>query len=382
MIAEREAWNAVLARDASLDGAFVYAVRSTGVFCRPSCPARRPLRGNVEFFASASAARGAGFRACRRCRPERTISPAPIEEAVQQLAREIVAQPARSFALRDLARRAGYSPSHLQRSFRSILGSSPKELQAAARTAAFKAALRGNASVADAVYAAGFGSTSRVYEKSDARLGMTPRAWRSGGAGEVIAHACAHTPLGLLIIGATDRGICYLQFGASEEALAADLACQFPAATHAPMPATHAAQFAVWMEALNRHLRGHEPRLDPPLDLRGTAFQLIVWKFLGTIPYGELRSYGEIAAAIGKPRAARAVASACAGNRVAIAVPCHRVVRGTGELGGYRWGIARKRVLIETERAATAILLRRGAQRTRSVALRSQSEALVRSPAR
>lgn len=353
MITEAEAWNAVLARDASLDGRFVYAVRSTGVFCRPSCPARRPLRGSVAFFESAEAARSAGFRACRRCRPERPSAPASIEEVVHRLAREIVMQPERSFALRDLAHRAGYSAAHLQRSFCAILGISAKELQAAARTGAFKEALRGNASVVDAIYAAGFGSTSRVYEKIDARLGMTPRAWRSGGAGEVIAHACAHTPLGLLMIGATDRGICYLQFGESEDSLAADIIRQFPAASHVAMPSTHEAQFAAWVEALNRHLRGLEPRLDLPLDLRGTAFQLIVWKFLQAIPYGEVRSYGEIAAAIGKPGAARAVASACAGNRVAIAVPCHRVVRGTGDLGGYRWSVERKRVLIETERAAS-----------------------------
>lgn len=351
MIAEEQAWNAILARDASHDGRFVYAVASTGVFCRPSCPSRRPLRRNVRFFASATEAQRAGFRACRRCRPELAVLAAPIEEVVRVLAREIEERPEAQFGLGDLARRAGYSPYHLQRSFKALIGSTPKEYQTAARLRKLKAALRTETPVSDAIYGAGFGSPSRVYEKIDAQLGMTPRAYQRGGQGATIGYASARTPLGLLMIGATDRGICFLQFGESEDRLVEELARQFPAASRIPMPAAHADQFNAWMAALNRHLRGLEPRVDLPLDLRGTAFQLIVWKYLRTIPYGEVRSYGEVAEAVGRPGAARAVARACASNSLAIAVPCHRVVRGTGELGGYRWGIERKRVLLDAERA-------------------------------
>jgi AraC family transcriptional regulator of adaptative response/methylated-DNA-[protein]-cysteine methyltransferase len=215
-----------------------------------------------------------------------------------------------------------------------------------------KKELRSDAPVADAIYQAGFGSGSRVYEKADTQLGMTPSEYRSGGRGLTISHAGADTPLGRLMIGATDRGICFLQFGETDAELAKELARQFPAATTQPMPSTHKKQFDSWMTALNRHLRGREPQLDLPLDVRGTAFQLIVWRYLQKVPYGEVRSYSEVAEAIGRPSAARAVARACASNSIALLIPCHRVVRGTGELGGYRWGMQRKRVLLDTERAA------------------------------
>jgi AraC family transcriptional regulator of adaptative response/methylated-DNA-[protein]-cysteine methyltransferase len=215
-----------------------------------------------------------------------------------------------------------------------------------------KRELRNDANVSDAIYEAGFGSGSRVYEKADGQLGMTPSEYRRGGKGLVISYASAQTPLGLLMIGATDRGICFLQFGETHEGLATELQRQFPAATTQAMPPSHASEFSDWMAALNRHLRGLEPRLDLPLDVRGTAFQLIVWRYLQRVPYGEVRSYAEVAEAIGRPSAARAVARACASNGVALLIPCHRVVRGTGELGGYRWGVQRKRVLLDTERAA------------------------------
>ena len=223
-------------------------------------------------------------------------------------------------------KRAGYSPFHLQRNFKAIIGSTPKEYQTAARLRTLKQELRKDAPVSDAIYQAGFGSGSRVYEKADGQLGMTPSEYRSGGKGLTISYASGRTPLGLLMIGATDRGICFLQFGDSDRALQAELRRQFPAAAVQPMPATHEEQFESWMAALNRHLRGLEPRLDLPLDVRGTAFQLIVWRYLQKLPYGEVRSYSEVAEAIGKPSAARAVARACASEqrRVADSVSSRR----------------------------------------------------------
>lgn len=348
---EQTMWAAVVDRDAAQDGRFVYGVLTTGVYCRPACPSRRPLRKNVRFFASAAAAQEAGMRPCRRCNPTRARA-AAINDVVHELARHIEARPQQPLRLADLAKRAGYSPFHLQRSFKAVMGSTPKEYQTAARLRMFKDELRSAPSVAGAIYEAGFGSGSRVYEKADAQLGMTPSEYRSGGKGLVISYASAATPLGLLMIGATDRGVCFLQFGETHETLAAELKRQFPAAAAQPTPASHARQFAAWMAALNRHLRGLQPRLDLPLDVRGTAFQLIVWRYLHKLPYGEVRSYAEVAQDIGRPRAARAVARACASNHVALLIPCHRVVRGTGELGGYRWGVQRKRVLLDMERAA------------------------------
>jgi AraC family transcriptional regulator of adaptative response/methylated-DNA-[protein]-cysteine methyltransferase len=344
-------WDAVERRDAKYDGKFVYGVMTTGVYCRPTCASRRPLRKNVRFFATNAAAEQAGLRPCKRCQPTRE-RPALINQVVHDLVRHIDAQPESPLRLADLAKRTGYSPFHLQRSFKAVIGSTPKEYQTAARLRTLKRELRNDANVSDAIYEAGFGSGSRVYEKADGQLGMTPSEYRSGGKGLVISYASAQTPLGLLMIGATDRGICFLQFGETHEGLATELQRQFPAATTQAMPPSHASEFNDWMAALNRHLRGLEPRLDLPLDVRGTAFQLIVWRYLQRVPYGEVRSYAEVAEAIGRPSAARAVARACASNGVALLIPCHRVVRGTGELGGYRWGVQRKRVLLDTERAA------------------------------
>jgi AraC family transcriptional regulator, regulatory protein of adaptative response / methylated-DNA-[protein]-cysteine methyltransferase len=353
MSTEQERWNAVLNRDTTRSGEFLYGVKTTGVYCRPTCPSRRPLRANVEFFTTAADARAHGYRPCKRCRPDREAT-SPINAVVHELARQIDANPEQPFRLAELAKRAGYSPFHLQRNFKAVIGSSPKEYQTAARLRTLKTELRRETPVSDAIYQAGFGSGSRVYEKADGQLGMTPSEYRSGGKGLTISYASGQTPLGLLMIGATDRGICFLQFGESDDALVAELGRQFPAAAVQPMPASHREEFAGWMAALNRHLRGIEPRLDLPLDVRGTAFQLIVWRYLQQVPYGEVRSYSEVAAAIGKPSAARAVARACASNSIALLIPCHRVVRGTGELGGYRWGVQRKRVLLDTERAANS----------------------------
>lgn len=353
MLNEDQRWTAIQNRDATLDGEFFYGVMTTGVYCRPSCASRRPLRKNVRFFDTTAEAEKAGLRPCKRCRPKAHTSANVLNQVVHELARQIDAQPEQKISLEQLAQRAGYSPFHLQRSFKAIMGSSPKEYQTAARVRMLKQELRNEKPVADAIYEAGFGSGSRVYEKADGQLGMTPSEYRSGGKGLTISYASGPTPLGLMMIGATDRGICFLQFGETDQVLLGELRQQFSAATAQPMPESHRPQFEAWLAALNRHLRGLEPRLDLPLDVRGTAFQLIVWRYLQKVPYGEVRSYSEVAAAIGKPSAARAVASACASNSIALLIPCHRVVRGTGELGGYRWGVQRKRVLLDTERAAS-----------------------------
>jgi AraC family transcriptional regulator of adaptative response/methylated-DNA-[protein]-cysteine methyltransferase len=242
----------------------------------------------------------------------------------------------------------------LQRSFKAVTGVTPKEYVEVCRVRLLKRRLRAAGDVTTAVYDAGFGSSSRVYERADTRLGMTPKQYRRGGEGVAITYAAVDSPLGRLMIGATDRGICFVQFGDSDEELAAALRREYPAAETAPMAEPHSQAFDEWTAALKGHLAGQQPRLDLPLDIRATAFQMRVWTYLQSIPYGEVQSYGEVAAAIGQPKAVRAVARACATNTVALAIPCHRVIRGTGELGGYRWGLDRKRALLDLERRRKA----------------------------
>lgn len=275
----------------------------------------------------------------------------PIVATVSALAREIEADPTRRLSLADLARRSGYSPTYLQRKFKAITGSSPKAFQTAARMRLLRRGLRSGTSVTAAIAAAGFGSTSRVYERADAELGMTPAAYRERGRGITIGYASASTPLGRVLIGATERGICALAFGSGERVLLRDLRAEFPQATLSPMPREQRTEFGRWMAALRAHLSGSAPAHDLPLDLRGTAFQLLVWRYLRAIPRGAVRSYADVARGIGRPEAFRAVARACASNRVAVLVPCHRVVRGTGEISGYRWGEQRKRALLMAEGA-------------------------------
>jgi AraC family transcriptional regulator of adaptative response/methylated-DNA-[protein]-cysteine methyltransferase len=348
---DEQRWAAVCERDESQDGRFVYAVSTTGVYCRPSCPARRPLRRNVRFYDSPAAAEAAGSRACRRCRPLALVGDARRVARMRELCRYIEQHSDEALTLAALARRTHLSPSHLQRSFKALVGVSPRQYAEGLRLAHFKRELRSGRSVTDAACEAGFGSSSRVYERSDARLGMTPREYRERGRGVSISYATTVTALGPLMIGATDRGLCFIQFGTSADALAGALAREYPAATRTAMSEDQRATFEAWMQALSAHLAGARPDLGLPLDIRGTAFQLRVWRYLQRIPYGEVQSYGEVAAAIGEPSAARAVANACARNPLALAVPCHRVIRGSGELGGYRWGIERKRTLIDVERA-------------------------------
>jgi AraC family transcriptional regulator, regulatory protein of adaptative response / methylated-DNA-[protein]-cysteine methyltransferase len=349
MLNQEKCWEAVERRDRSADGQFVFGVVTTGVYCRPSCPSRHALRENVRFYATPVEAESDGLRPCKRCRPFQAERDAAAAQ-VRELCRYIESHPDRAPDLAELAARAGLSRFHLQRSFKAATGVTPKEYVEVCRMRLLKRSLRSAGDVTTAVYDAGFGSSSRVYERADTRLGMTPNQYRRGGAGVAITYAAADSPLGRLMIGATDRGLCFVQFGDSDEELAAALQREYPAAEVAPMPAPHPAAFEEWIAALNRHLAGQQPRLDLPLDIRATAFQMHVWTYLQSIPYGDVQSYGEVAAAIGNPKAVRAVARACASNTVALAIPCHRVIRGTGELGGYRWGLERKRALLDLER--------------------------------
>jgi AraC family transcriptional regulator of adaptative response/methylated-DNA-[protein]-cysteine methyltransferase len=347
------AWDAVLARDTAWDGRFVYAVRTTGVYCRPTCPSRRPHRENVSFFAGADEAEHAGFRACQRCRP-RSTRPSPatraVERARQYLDERLDAGADERMTLDRLAREVGMSPYHLQRTFKRVLGVTPAEYVRAGRSERLKRELRRGETVSRATYGAGFGSSSRVYEIADAQLGMTPAAYRTGGRGVEIRYTITDSPFGRLLVAATERGVCAVKLGDHDRMLTQDLANEYPNAVieHANGDRDH---FATWVNAIVRHLEGTSRRLDVPVDLRATAFQWRVWRALQNIPYGETRSYSDVARSIGAPRAARAVASACANNHVALVIPCHRVVREGGALGGYRWGIDRKQRLLARERA-------------------------------
>jgi AraC family transcriptional regulator of adaptative response/methylated-DNA-[protein]-cysteine methyltransferase len=345
-------WNAVETRDASKDGEFFYGVLTTGVYCKPSCASRRPLRKNVRFYATTADAERDGLRPCRRCKPNVAAKDNAVDARIRK-ACELISQNAdQPLSLKQIASAVGMSAFHFQRTFKASVGLTPKEFHEAERVKKLKSGLKTGGSVTDAIYDAGFGSSSRVYERVDTRLGMTPLQYREGGRGLSISHASAKTPLGMLMIGATDRGICFIQFGDSEKALEKQLVAEYPEATHAQMPKAQAGTFDAWMRALGEYLEGHRTALDLPLDVRGTAFQMRVWRYLQSIPYGELQSYGEVARGIGQPTAVRAVAQACANNIIALAIPCHRVIRGNGELGGYRWGLARKRTLIDRERGS------------------------------
>ena len=350
MIDPEQCWEAVRSRDARQDGTFYYGVTTTGVFCRPSCPARPPKRENVRFYATPREAERDGLRACLRCHPLAMLNADPWAERIQALCRYIEQHADVRLTLADLSREAGISPYHLLRSFKAIVGVTPKQYQDHCRMKKFKRVLREGEDVTGAIYEAGFGSPSRLYEKADTRLGMTPMEYRAAGRGVSITYGTAETPLGRMMVGATDRGLCFVQFGESAKKLLEELRAEYPEARLTPMAEPAPPGFREWMAALNRYLRGEEPDARLPLHIRGTAFQMKVWKYLQSIPSGKVESYSEVAAGIGKPGAARAVARACASNTVALAIPCHRVIRGTGELGGYRWGLERKRTIIDLER--------------------------------
>jgi AraC family transcriptional regulator, regulatory protein of adaptative response / methylated-DNA-[protein]-cysteine methyltransferase len=283
-------------------------------------------------------------------RSEDRSEPNDPRATIAALCRYIDAHASEKLALSDLAARAGFSRFHLQRRFREVTGVSPKVYQNHARLRALKGALRNGSSVTDAIHDAGYGSSSRLYEFTSRDLGMTPSEYRAGGSGVRLSYALTDSMLGPMLLAASDRGVCFVQFDDDRAVLEQRLADEYPGALREPMRTTAAAPFSEWMDALDQHLRGFKPQLNLPLDLRGTAFQLTVWRYLQQIPYGETRTYSEVATALGKPRAVRAVASACARNRIALAIPCHRVIRGDGGLGGYRWGLERKQQLLQRER--------------------------------
>jgi AraC family transcriptional regulator of adaptative response/methylated-DNA-[protein]-cysteine methyltransferase len=339
-------WQLVLARDAKSDGAFVYAVRSTGIYCRPSCSSRRPRREQVVFFPLPAAAEHAGFRPCRRCRPERAKIADPQFELTRRACQFLDQRAGEPTNLAALAAELGASPYHLQRTFKRLMGISPREYQEARRMERLKKELKKDRNVTHALYEAGFGSSSRLYEGVHAKLGMTPSTYRRGGQGMTIRYSIVASPLGRLLLAATERGVCRIGMGESDRFLADDLRREFPAAEIV----NDDAGLRTWTTSLLKQLNGWQPRAELPLDVRATAFQKRVWETLQKIPRGSTHSYGEVARAIGKPRAARAVARACATNPVALLIPCHRVVSSGGSLGGYHWGIKRKEALLAREK--------------------------------
>jgi AraC family transcriptional regulator, regulatory protein of adaptative response / methylated-DNA-[protein]-cysteine methyltransferase len=354
MLDQEKCWKSVQRRDPSEDGKFFLGVMTTGVYCRPSCPSRHALRKNVRFYESPAEAERDGLRPCLRCRPLAALGADPNADRVRDICRYIEEHSEDTLKLADLAERAGLSPFHFQRSFKAIVGLTPKQYIEAERIKKLKGSLRTARDVSAAVYDAGYGSSSRVYERADTRLGMTPNQYRKGGAGIAITYVTVESPVSLMMIGATDRGLCFVQFGDTQRELLSQLEREYPAARLEPMKEPSHPDFQRWIGALVAHLSGVQPNLNLPLDIRATAFQMRVWNYLQSIPYGQVQSYNEVAAGIGQPGAARAVARACASNTVAVVIPCHRVIRGTGELGGYKWGLARKRTLIDHERSAVA----------------------------
>jgi AraC family transcriptional regulator of adaptative response/methylated-DNA-[protein]-cysteine methyltransferase len=341
-------WRAIRTRDARADGAFCYAVTTTGVYCRPTCPSRRPRPEHVRLFDSADAAERAGFRACRRCHPERSVSPeADARERVLAACRALERAEAPP-TLATLARDARLSRFHFQRVFKRIVGVSPREYHAACRRARLQEALGQGAAVDAALYDAGYGSPSRVYERADRLLGMSPGAYRNGAPGAVIRCGYARTALGWLAVAATARGVCALELGASRAELAERIGRRFARATLVGADA----ELETWLAAIAAFVAAPAIGLELPLDVRGTAFQQRVWRALQAIPAGTTVSYGELARRVGAPGAARAVARAVATNPVALAIPCHRVIAADGGISGYRWGTVRKRKLLERERTA------------------------------
>src|SRR5580658_8023138 len=351
-------WDSVRGRDRAADGVFVYAVRSTGIYCRPSCPSRKPRREQVVFFALPEAAEQQGFRACRRCRPRSIGIRDSRIDAVARVCREIESRISSDIdsngetrlTLTALSAPAGMSSHQLERAFRSVMGITPRQYADAQRMRRLKSSLKKGDNVTTALYDAGFGSSSRLYERAPSQLGMTPATYRQGGAGMQIHYTIVDSPLGRLLVGATDRGISALYLGEKDGPLESALRKEYPGA-EIDSDSSGSKNLGGWVSEILAHLRGKEPHLDLPTDVQATAFRRRVWEELKRIPYGATRTYSEVARAIGHPKAIRAVASACATNPVSVVVPCHRVVRADGNLAGYRWGLERKRALLEHESA-------------------------------
>jgi len=338
-------WRAVIERRRPAGATFVYAVTTTGIYCRPGCPSRRPNRDNVVFFDGAEQARAAGFRPCRRCHPDAPTNGA-LEAAVT-VVRQRLETCETEPTLAELAAEAGLSPGHFQRVFKAMVGVSPKAYARAVRGTRLREALAEGATVTEAIYDAGYSGPARAHNAAEMVLGMSPSAYRKGGAGEIIDHAIGDCVLGRVLVAATPRGLCSVAFGDDDAALLDNLRARFP---NAMLRADGDAARAILPAVVAVAAEPGEP-FEGPLDVRGTAFQLRVWEELRRIPPGETRTYSEVAAAIGRPTATRAVANACGDNPVALVVPCHRVVRTDGGLGGYRWGLARKRTLLRHEGA-------------------------------
>ncbi|MEO8448621.1 MAG: bifunctional DNA-binding transcriptional regulator/O6-methylguanine-DNA methyltransferase Ada [Gemmatimonadota bacterium] len=344
-------WDAVLARDSSFDGAFFTAVRTTKIYCRPSCPARHPKLENVSFFRTPDEAETAGYRACRRCHP-RAVLVKSDDDIVRRVSAHVIAHLDERVTLEGIARTVGLSPFYLQRRFKHATGLTPGEFTRAKRTERLRSQLRAGETVSRATYGAGFGSSSRAYDQAAKRLGMTPGQYAKGGDGMMIRHTIVTAPVGHVLIGITDRGVAAVLLGTSAASLLRALRVEYPRAKHVPLEDPAAAQVTALIAQVVRAIADQTDATAIPLDLAGTVFQQTVWRALQKIPLGETRSYRAVARSIGRPSAARAVAGACAANKVAILVPCHRVVREDGAIGGYRWGAARKRALLAAEGAA------------------------------
>jgi AraC family transcriptional regulator, regulatory protein of adaptative response / methylated-DNA-[protein]-cysteine methyltransferase len=341
---DQERWQAVLERDASRDGQFVFAVSSTGIYCRPSCSAKRPRRENVTFFRTPDDAEKAKYRACLRCRPK-AVSGNIQADRVKSICRYIEQNLDEPVTLTHLSKVFGQSPFHLQRSFKSVLGITPKAYADSCRMNRLKQNLRAGHSVTRSMYDAGYGSSSRLYERTASQLGMTPDKYRRGAISAPIRYTFAESPLGRMMVAATDKGICAIQFANSEDELEQGLKHEFPFA----LRKRDDRELRGWTDTLLRRLQGKRLNTALPLDIQATAFQRRVWEYLQSIPYGSTRSYSQVAQDIGDPKATRAVARACATNPVALAIPCHRVVRENGDIGGYRWGVERKQALLHLE---------------------------------
>src|SRR5436190_14109098 len=337
-------WRATLARDSRADGSFVLAVRSTHIYCRPSCPARRPLRRNVTFFRTREEAEKQGYRACLRCRPNEIAGPVAL---VQRAVGHFAESSEDGVRLGAVAVALGTTQGTLRRAFLQVTGLKPRELAEALRIKRFKAMMRAGKSITDALYETGYGSSSRVYERSNAQLGMTPATYRKGGMGMKLGYTIVKSPLGKVLVAATERGVSAVYLGDDETSLVAELGEEYPRAEIAAA----SNGFERWVKEVLQRIEGRPPHIELPLDLQATAFQRRVWKELQRIPRGSTRTYSQVAHSVGRPKAVRAVARACASNPVSIVVPCHRVIREDGALAGYRWGLSRKEQLLASERS-------------------------------
>ena len=362
-------WQAVMTRAHEADGRFVYAVRTTGIYCRPSCPSRRPKRENVEFFETWRNAQEAGFRACKRCTPDQDSRRKRQMAAVEQ-ACNLIKTADELPALKELASAVGISPYHFHRLFKQLLGVTPNEYAATHRVNRLQQSLEEGVSVSQAIYEAGYGSSSRVYENAKDTLGMTPARFRSGAEGLLIRYTITDCPLGWLLVAATDCGICTIAFDDDPDELLGCLKRRFK---HAALREDRT-ELRHWVDAVIAFLKAPNHDLKLPLDIQGTAFQRRVWKALQAIHAGTTASYSDVARAIGNPKAVRAVAQACASNPVPLVIPCHRVVRANGELSGYRWGVKRKSWLLRTENEKLSAVRPDNAESERPVQLPIESD--------